>query len=149
MPLGTNPNKTVPIWLECDADVPEADRPTFRCRFHTRHQYDALYEELNAILAKEDYEAQERELSAFIAAHLVAWQNVTDPDGKALAFAPDPALPDLFLTSDEKFELAKLILNRPRVTERESKKSSSSAPPTGAGSSAPPAATPDGAQETT
>lgn len=126
MPLATNPNKTVPIWLESDAEIPEATRPVFLGRFLTSHEIDALTDELTEIVGMSDYDEAHRQLSAFLAKGIIGWRNMSKPGEGAIDFAP--GLFDHVLTRPEKFDLAHLMLTRPRATEIELKKSASSAP---------------------
>jgi hypothetical protein len=149
MPLATNPNRTVPAWLASDADQALETRPVFLCRFLTSHDVDELYDEYNAIVKIEDYDERNKQLSAFLAKGVVGWRNIAQPGefGARTFIKGNGAQFDLVLTVSEKFELADLMLTRPRASEVELKKSSSSAP-IGEASSAPAAATPDDAQKT-
>jgi hypothetical protein len=125
------------VWLDSDADEPMETRAVFNCRFLTSHEIDAYTDELAEIAAMQDYEEAHRKLTAFLAKGVVGWKNVREPDNDSpLDFAPDRF--DRVLTRPEKFDLAHLMLTRPRATEIELKKSASSTP-TDAASSATPA----------
>jgi len=137
MPLANHTQKTCPAWLDVDAELPEAERPIFHCRFLSKFEIDTYEQELAAIRKAESYEAAHERLSKLLARGIVGWERQTEraDDGTTapIAFAPDRF--DRILTAPEKFELARLMLDRPRITEME-KKSSSSRPPSPGGSSA-------------
>jgi hypothetical protein len=138
MPLATNPNKTLPIWCECDAEIPMESRPTFTCRFLTRHELSAFNDELEEINGIEKHDEARARLSAVLAKGIRGWRNMTEPgaDGPVpIDFAPDRF--DRVLSAQEKWELAYTMLRAPRLND-EDKKKSSLPPPADTDSSALP-----------
>lgn len=129
MPLATNPKKTLPVWLECDAGIPEDERPTFETRFFTSYEIDEIADELDAIPTLTDGGEARIRMDAVLARGIFGWRNMTEPgkDGKPV---PIDFAPDRFgrvLTPSEKWDLGYRMIQAPRLTEADAKKSSSSA----------------------
>jgi hypothetical protein len=126
MPLATNPSKTLPIWCECDAEIPMESRPTFTCRFLTRHEISAFSDELEAISTLDKQDDARARLSALLAKGITGWRNMTEPgaDGKPVPidFAPD------------RFDR---VLRAPRLNDEDKKKLSSASPSDTASSAEP------------
>jgi hypothetical protein len=139
MPLATNPSKTLPIWCECDAEIPMESRPTFTCRFLTRHEISAFSDELEAISTLDKQDDARARLSALLAKGITGWRNMTEPgaDGKPVPidFAPDRF--DRVLSAQEKWDLAYTMLRAPRLNDEDKKKLSSASPSDTASSAEP------------
>jgi hypothetical protein len=139
MPLATNPSKTLPIWCECDAEIPMESRPTFTCRFLTRHEISAFSDELEEIAKLDKQDDARARLSALLAKGITGWRNMTEPgqDGKPIPidFAPDRF--DRVLSAQEKWDLAYTMLRAPRLNDDDKKKLSSASPSDTASSAEP------------
>lgn len=91
MPIGFNPDDTVPIRLDClDGTKPEVDRAVFKCRLLTSKQVariDKLRDEAwdkEMTLMKTDATLDEALLIG-----IVGWNNVRDDKGAEVAFSPE------------------------------------------------------------
>lgn len=127
MPLATNPNKTLPVWLESDADVPMETRPVFLCRFLTRFEIHAVADELDAIPQLTDMAEAHKRINALLAKGIVGWRNMTEPgEGGPVPIGFGADRFDRVLHPQEKWELADLMLSAPRLKEADRGKSTSS-----------------------
>lgn len=150
MPLATNPNKTVPIWLDGDADIPMETRPVFLCRFLTRFEIDSIFEELQEIPTLTDASEMHARSDAILNRGIRGWRNMTEPDPvtgepKPIDFGPDKW--NRILSPAEKQELGFAMLKGPRMNERDMGESTSS--PTSTPDSSAPGVREESAPKTT
>lgn len=132
MPISSDPARTAPYWLACDAETPEANRPTFDCRFLTRREMRRVDElTKQAYAAKDDAQCYGLLIDA-LRVGVAGWRNMFDPDGQPVPF--DLSAIDGILTDQELWEL---VYGYPRAvsrTEHDRFLSRSPSQPTGASS---------------
>lgn len=129
MPLATNPNKTVPIWLAGDADIPIETRPVFLCRFLTRFEIDSIFEELQEIPSLKDAGEMHARSDAVLNRGIRGWRNMTEPDpvtGNPVSIDFGTDKWNRILSPAEKQELGYAMLSGPRMSERDLGESTSS-----------------------
>ena len=96
MPIALKPGKELPIWLDCDADLPAHERPTFVFRFLTSDQYIELGEVFDRMADKSIRNAL-GELNKALAAVLVRVDNLPEYTG-SLSAVTTPAEADELVT---------------------------------------------------
>jgi len=121
MPLALEPNKKLPIVLDCDKDKPVDSRPTFYFPSVSMRRYDEIGAEIDACV-QEGFSLEQLldAHCAFLAKHCVGWSNM---DGRVFG---ETDFRDL-LTYQEARELMTKFLRNQHVSIDE-KKSSVSQP---------------------
>jgi hypothetical protein len=144
MPLALDPNET--IWVNLDSDEKKNPRPEFEIRFLTRRELSRAARLVDESRDTQGtYDEAHAKLDQALAVGVVGWRNVSDRAGKAIPFSADKL--DDILTGGEKYELAELMIQKPRLSEAEKK--SSGSPATSAPESSVGAAKAEGAPTTT
>jgi hypothetical protein len=145
MPIGADPDETIPVCLTVDRDKPEESRPTFFIRFVTDREsrkMSRLFVDAATIADPEspayDPEKAATMINEAVLISLAGWRNVIHR-GKAVPFGTE--LAD-FLSGAEVWELADLAIRTPKLTEQDKKKSvlQSASPTANSAKDAPPRA---------
>jgi hypothetical protein len=111
MPLSSNPRKTTPFWLTCDADEPLATRPVLLVRFMTVDQHETHRELVDQAHATSDHAEAYRLVREAMAVGLAGWRNFApkDESGKEPPFSIESLFAmyaDRLLTQTELWAIA-------------------------------------------
>lgn len=119
MPLNSDPNATIPVWLASDDATPADKRTTWHARFLTVRQSNKI-----ASLWEQHDGATSLDVKADIVDEILSVAIVRHErwtfDGNVL---PQDAKPSEYLTRDELYELAGAVLRKQRPTDDEGKPS--------------------------
>lgn len=116
MPMASDPNATTEYWLAIDKDKPIESRPVFLVKFMTVREHERV-----ETLIQKAFEAPGTKqgnidcyklLCEAIAVGVVGWRNMTDAEGKAVAFEAtgaklEEAVARVRLTQREIWELVR------------------------------------------
>jgi hypothetical protein len=118
MPLGLDPDATVELWLDSDADKPIESRPVFLFRFLTCRKIRQVQDiRKRALESKDDAEFVKLVDEALLIG-LAGWRNMND-----IPFSPEAA--DDVLTPKEKWDLVCVYPSKITLTEADRKNSRS------------------------
>ena len=126
MPKALDPEQTFDVVLDCDADKPAAERPTFMYRHLNGRQWRKLAALSDAFSSAGGGAAALDSIYEGVAIGLVGWRNMTDPaTGKPIPF--DAENIDLVLNPHEADELTAKVMavGTPSPGEEESSESPS------------------------
>lgn len=90
MPIGFDPNDTIPVKLDCfDGDKPDDQRATFTCRHLTSKQVKEVARLRREAWEADTYEDRDAKLNAALLVGIVGWDNLRDDKGEPVKFAPE------------------------------------------------------------
>lgn len=119
MPLNSDPNATVPVWLASDEKTPADKRPTWHARFITARQSNKIAAMWDQHDAAESLDKKLDTVDAILAI-AIARHERWKAEGVDV---PQGAKPSEHLTREELYELAGEVLRKPRLTSEEGKHS--------------------------
>lgn len=137
MPLSLHPDATVPVSLESDAGIAEAERPVFLCRFLTGSQLIDVLGRFDDAIAERDLKARQLKLRDALQIGVAGWRNMG-------GVPSEPQKIHELLTEEEMIDLTLATIRAPRMAEADKKKSVSQSKSPSA-NAAPPAPAPAGA----
>jgi hypothetical protein len=143
MPIGFDPNDTVPVKLDCfDGNKPDDQRATFTCRHLTSKQVKEVARLRREAHEAKTYDEQDAKLNAALLVGIVGWDNLRDDKGELVPFSPEAFDEFSFLL---KSDMAGQYPDALMFSEIDQKKSSSHSKPA---STAAPGATAPGSAGT-
>lgn len=90
MPIGFDPNDTIPVKLDCfDGGKPDDQRATFTCRHLTSKQVKEVARLRREAWDADTYEGRDAKLNAALLVGIAGWENVRDDAGNPVPFAPE------------------------------------------------------------
>jgi hypothetical protein len=124
MPRACEPGLKFDLWLEFDADKPEAVRPVFVCRTLSMSEKMKIGRVLDLLGESKDSDDLYNRLVDGLAGCFSGWRNMTDRDGNPVEFGPDGLRQ--VLTLYEGIELIRKALNAQVLSADDKKKPESS-----------------------
>lgn len=118
MPLGLDPDATVEVWLESDADKPMENRPVFLFRFLTCRKIRQVQEIRKRALESKDDAEFVKLVDEALSIGLAGWRNMN-----GIPFSPEAV--DDVLTPREKWDLVCVYPSKITLTEADRKNSRS------------------------
>lgn len=126
-----HPDDTFDFWFEDDAELPEAERPTFVYRYRSAREWMEFSRKRKDAAAKTDEEYLAA-LKAFASEGLVGWRNVRLFGGEVVEF--DPSRLDEIMTLAELMDLTNSLASAATLRFMDKKKSASRSQSNGASS---------------
>lgn len=120
MPIGLDPNRTTPVYLEGDLADHKGDKdacPVFHCRFLTSRQTIEVGDLLEAAAKEQDDHKADELICKALDAGVKSWERIPGFEDRTALYG--------LLTVAEKWELAYQMQTATRLAERDRKNSAS------------------------